>query len=278
MKNRSKKIIIRTKRDIFNDKKANHPSIFNGDGLDFIELREYRIGDDSRFIDHLTTAKKQKPFVRVFKEERELNIVTISLLSGSTTFGTKLQKQELIANIVATIGISALSYQDSFSSAIYTNSLQNLIKPSKKLNFLQKGVENILTYSTISKSIDYQNLEDTIKKHITKRSIIFFIGDFFDIPSFKKINSFHEVIALIVRDRFEERPKEIENINLTDANTKESIDVNIDKNFISEYQKNIHLYDSLLYKSLKKDRVRFAKIYTDENPTKKLRKLFMSKR
>ncbi len=278
MKSKSKKIIIRTKRDIFNDIKANHPSIFNGDGLDFSELREYQIGDDSRFIDHLTTAKKQKPYVRVFKEERELNIVTISLLSSSTLFGTKIEKKEFIANIVATIGISAISYQDTFSSAIYTKNIQKQIKSSKKLHFLQKGIENILSFSPLLQSIDYQKIEDEIKKHIKKRSIIFFIGDFFDIPSFKKLNSYHEVIVLIVRDRFEESPKEVENLNLTDANTNESISVNIDKNFIKSYQKKIHLHDNTLYKSLQHDRIRFAKIYTDENPSKKLRTLFMSKR
>ncbi len=255
MKNRAKKIIIRTKREIFNDIKANHPSIFNGDGLDFSELREYELGDDSRFIDHLTTAKKQKPYVRVFKEERELNIVAISLLSGSTLFGTKKEKKEHIAQIVATIGVSAISYQDSFSSAIFTDTLQNFINPSKKLYFLQKGIENILSFSPLYKGID-----------------------FFDIPRFKKLNTFHEVIALIVRDRFEEKPKEIENLNLTDANTSKSIDVNIDKKFIKEYQKRVHSHDHILYNTLKKDRVRFAKIYTDENPTKSLRKLFMSKR
>lgn len=278
MKNRAKKIIIRTKREIFNDIKANHPSIFNGDGLDFSELREYELGDDSRFIDHLTTAKKQKPYVRVFKEERELNIVAISLLSGSTLFGTKKEKKEHIAQIVATIGVSAISYQDSFSSAIFTDTLQNFISPSKKLYFLQKGIENILSFSPLYKGIDYQKIEDEIKRHIKKRAIIFFIGDFFDIPRFKKLNTFHEVIALIVRDRFEEKPKEIENLNLTDANTSKSIDVNIDKKFIKEYQKRVHSHDHILYNTLKKDRVRFAKIYTDENPTKSLRKLFMSKR
>jgi len=55
-------------------------------------------------------------------------------------------------------------------------------------------------------------------------------------------------------------------------------EVNIDKNFIKEYKENIKRHDHKLYNSLKKDRVRFVKIYTDENPLKGLRKLFWSKR
>ena len=278
MKTKAKKLIITTKRDIFNDIKANHPSIFNGDWMDFSELREYKLGDDSRFIDHTTSAKKQKLYVRVFKEEKELNIVTISLLGGSTFFGTNIKKQDFIASIVSTIGVLALSYQDNFSSAIFTDRFNSFIKPSKKLRYLQKSVEDNLEFEPLKKEIEFENIYKEIKKYIKKRSMIFLIGDFFDIFELKKLNTLHEVIVLIVRDRFEEELANIEYINLTDATSFEYQEVNIDKNFIKEYKENIKRHDHKLYNSLKKDRVRFVKIYTDENPLKGLRKLFWSKR
>ena len=277
MKNKAKKIIITTKREIFNDIKANHPSIFNGDGMDFSELREYSLGDDSKFIDHKTTAKKQKIYVRVFKEEKELNIFTIALLSGSTLFGTKIQKVEFIAKIVSILGVSTISYQDRFSFAIYTDKIHSFIKPSKSLKFVQKAVENCLEFDPLSKRIDFSNLFLEIKKYTKKRSIIFLIGDFFDYSDFKKLNTLHEIIVIIVRDRFEENLAQIERINLTDANTLKTKELNFSKDFIKKYKGNLKSYDHKLYESLKKDRVRFAKIYTDENPTKKLRKLFMSR-
>ena len=278
MKTKAKKLIITTKREIFNSIKANHPSIYNGDGLDFSELREYRLGDDSRFLDHKTSAKKQKLYVRVFKEERELNIVTISLLGGSTFFGTKISKQEFFAKIVATISLSAIFYQDRFSSAIYTDGIKHFVMPSKKLTFAQKAVEEILGFNSKGERVDFKNLEREIKRKIYKKSIIFLIGDFFDIVELKRLNTFHEVIVVIVRDRFEEKLAEIGNINFSDLNTFESIECDIDKNFLKSYQKAIKEHDRKLYHSLKKDRVKFVKIYTDENPTKKLTKLFWSRR
>ena len=278
MKTKAKKLIITTKREIFNNIKANHPSIYNGDGLDFSELREYRLGDDSRFIDHKTSAKKQKLYVRVFKEERELNIVTISLLGGSSFFGTKISKQEFIAKIVATISLSTIFYQDRFSSAIYTDEIKRFVMPSKKLSFSQKAVEEILEFNPKGEKVDFKNLESEIKRKIHKKSIIFLIGDFFDIVELKKLNSFHEVIVVIVRDRFEEKLDELGNITFSDLNISESIECTADKNFLKSYQKAVREHDRKLYHSLKKDRVKFVKIYTDENPTKKLTKLFWSRR
>ncbi len=278
MKTKAKKLIIRTKREIFNDIKANHPSIFNGDGLDFNDLREYVIGDDSRFLDHITSAKKQKPYVRVFKEEKELNIVTISLFGGSMIFGTKVQKSTLLAQIISIIGVSALSYQDRFSAGIFTDKMHHFIKPSKKLFFVQKAIEDILSFEPLGKKIKSENLENEIKKYVKKKSIIFLIGDFYEYIDLKKLNTIHEIIVLIVRDRFEEELSPIDFINFTDATTLKSIDAKIDKNFIKKYKKKVELDVHKLYTMLKKDRVKFAKIYTDENPIKKLRKLFMSKR
>ncbi len=278
MKDKAKKIIITTKREIFNDIKANHPSIFNGDGMDFSELREYTLGDDSRFVDHKSTAKKQKLYIRVFKEEKELNIFAVALLGGSTIFGTNIQKKEFIAKIISILGISAISYQDRFSFAIFTKKINFFIKPSKSLKFVQKAIKNCLEFDPLKKELDLKNLFFEIKKYTKKRSIIFLIGDFFDYSDFKKLNTLHEVIVIIIRDRFEENLAQIDRINLTDATTFKTKEFNFDKKFIKEYQKKIKEHDHKLYESLKKDRVRFVKIYSDENPVKKLKKLFMGQR
>jgi len=279
LKTKAKNIIIRTKRAVFNEYLANHPSLFDGDGMDFSELREYVDGEDAKKIDHITSAKKQKPYVKVYKSERELNIAVFSLLGGSTYFGTKIQKQESIANIASIIGVSAVQYQDRFSSYIYTNKIESFIKPSKKLSFVTKSVEKILEFYPVGKVLEYKNLQSEIKRHIKKRSILFFIGDFLtsDIPNFKKLNTKHEVIVIIVRDRFEEKLAKLSYINLTDASTLKSISLDIDKKYLQNYQKLLQKQDHYLFESLKKDRVRFTKIYSDENPMKNLKKLFLGR-
>jgi len=79
---------------------GNNPSLFQGEGFEFAELREYVYGDDVRKIDWKTTAKLGKPFVKIYHEERELNVVVSSMMNGSVYFGTTRAKSELIAELV----------------------------------------------------------------------------------------------------------------------------------------------------------------------------------
>ena len=74
------KILVRAKRQVFSEMVGNNPSVFQGEGYDFIELREYMAGDDIRLIDWNITAKMQKPYIKIFREERELNVVLVSVL------------------------------------------------------------------------------------------------------------------------------------------------------------------------------------------------------
>ena len=135
-----KKILIKTKRQIFSEIAGNNPSIFEGEGFDFMELREYTYGDDVRKIDWNVTARMQKPFIKLFKEERELNIVIISLLGGSVHFGQKRFKQELIAETAALLAFSAVKNGDVFSSYIYTDKVEAFTKPTKNIHAVSSTV------------------------------------------------------------------------------------------------------------------------------------------
>jgi len=123
MMSKLSKILVRARRQVFSEMVGNNPSIFQGEGYDFIELREYMPGDDIRHIDWNITAKMQKPYIKIFKEERELNIVIASMLNGSVHFGAKKFKQELIAEIVANLSYAILHNGDLLSTHIYADRL-----------------------------------------------------------------------------------------------------------------------------------------------------------
>ncbi len=53
---------------------GNNTTLFKGEGYDFVELREYEDGEDIKKIDWIISAKMQKPYVKVFHSQRELNI------------------------------------------------------------------------------------------------------------------------------------------------------------------------------------------------------------
>ncbi|HNH67425.1 MAG TPA: DUF58 domain-containing protein, partial [Bacteroidia bacterium] len=83
-----RKIEIKTKglsNQIFS---GEYHSAFKGRGMAFSEVREYIPGDDIRSIDWNVTARLNHPYVKVFEEERELNVMLIVDVSASGNFGT----------------------------------------------------------------------------------------------------------------------------------------------------------------------------------------------
>ncbi len=272
-----KKILIKTKRQIFSEISGNNPSIFEGEGFDFVELREYNYGDDVRRIDWNVTAKMQRPFIKIFKEERELNIAIVSLLGGSVHFGAKRFKQEVIAEVLALLAFSAAKNGDKFSSYIYTDSIDTVIKPTKNVHAVHKAVENVLTFDALGKSVASKALSKSLFEEIKRRSIIFVLGDFFEEFDFKLLAKKHEVVAIMIRDRFEENPPELGTINLADPGSLNSQLMQIDKKALKRYREKVHQKDHEFYAHCRKNRVAFTKIYTDEDPFVKLSKLFLKR-
>jgi uncharacterized protein (DUF58 family) len=271
-----KKIILKTKKQVYGDMIGNNASMFQGEGFEFAELREYVYGDDVRKIDWKTTAKLGKPFIKVYKEERELNVVVVSVLSGSTYFGTVKQKSDVITEVVATLGFSAVKNADLFSHMIFADKMYDFSKPSKKLFSVHKAVEEVASFEPLGKEADYQALLETLVSRLKKKALLFIVSDFVGEIDLKLLAKKHDVFAVMVRDRFEENPSELGYLQLIDMETKQSFEGDIDSSVLKSYKKALHDNDEKLYKQFKKQGVRFTKIYTHEEPTLKLMKKMRS--
>ncbi len=269
-----KKILVRARRQVFSELIGNNPSIFQGEGYDFIELREYMPGDDIRHIDWNITAKKQQPFIKVFKEERELNVVLATMLNGSVHFGSKKFKQELIAEITAMLSFSAIRNGDLFSSFLFADRLYKENRPSKKIYAVETLVKEVLDFDALHKKADYKQMGQYLMKRLKRKSLIIVIADFFDLPDFKVLARKHEVIAIIVRDRMEEHPPAFGFSTLQDPESGAELEGDFNTSTIKAYEARVAGHDHQLYERLRKDQVRFVKIYTDESAAVKLRRLF----
>lgn len=270
-----KKILIKTKKAIFSQKIGNNTSKFKGEGYDFVELREYEDGEDIRKIDWVISAKMQKPFVKVFLAQRELDINIVSILGGSVHFGTSRLKQEVISEISAILGYSSCAQGDTYSSFIANELVQLETKKTKKIISVDAMVRNIYNYNAIGKKVDYLTISNELFHKIKKKSIIFLIGDFFNVEdlNLKLLAKKHEVIAIIVRDKFEESPSSIGSVHFTDPQTFQKYDGTLNPSLIKEYTKNIHKNDEKLYENFKISGIDFIKIYTDDNVLMKMMKL-----
>ncbi|MEN4046371.1 DUF58 domain-containing protein [Sulfurimonas sp. NWX367] len=268
------KILVRARRQVFSEMVGNNPSIFQGEGYDFIELREYMPGDDIRHIDWNITAKLQKPYIKIFREERELNVVVASMLNGSVYFGSKRFKQDVIAEITAMLSFSTIKNGDLLSSYIFSDKLESFLKPSKKLFQVHKSTNEILDFDPLNKKADYKVLADTLFKRLKRKSLIVIVGDFFEIPDFKVLAKKHEVVAVIVRDRLEERPPEMGFTSLVDPESGAVLEGDFNAQTVKEYAKKVLVHDRKLYATFRKHQIRFTKVYTDGKIGVSLRRLF----
>jgi len=268
------KILVRARRQVFSEMVGNNPSIFQGEGYDFIELREYMPGDDIRHIDWNITAKLQKPYIKIFREERELNVIVASMLNGSVYFGSKRFKQEVIAEVVAMLSFSTIKNGDLLSSYIFTDKVESHLKPSKKLFHVQKSVDEVLSFESLNHKADYKFLADTLFKRLKRKSLIIIVGDFFEIPDFKLLAKKHEVIAIVVRDLLEEKPPHMGFSSLVDPESGNVIEGDFNDATVKSYAQRVQVHDRKLYATFRKHHIRFTKVYTHENVGVALRRLF----
>ncbi len=270
-----KKIIIKTRRQIFSEVIGNNSSLLKGEGYDFLELKEYEYGEDVKKIDWIISAKLQKPYVKVFHAQKELQVNIVPILNGSVYFGSKRFKQELITEICSILAYSCIKQRDPFTSYIANSKVELCTKKSKRQFVVNIMNEKIFNYKTLGKIQNFKNISEELFKQIKRKSIIFLIGDFFEIKNIdlKLLSKKHEVVAVVVRDTFEEKPYELGNVNLIDPSTNKTFDGYLNKDTISKYEKSVKLNDHLLYEHFQSCGIKFTKIYTHEEALPKLLRL-----
>jgi len=258
-------IIIKARKKAFSLFAGNRHSKKHGEGLNFEELREYQIGDNVKRIDYNITAKKQKPYIKVFSEEKELNIIIVGLIDYKSYFGSKLLKYEKMLEIIATLGFSGLKSDDRVGIEIYSKN-NIFIKPTKNiksLSLLSKFDDNI-----IDTKLENQKILDNLIRH-KKNSVLIIVSDFFYDYDFKKLGSKFDTYCVIVRDKLEENPSKLNGLTLINPlNNKTSI-----ADFGNSYKSKILANDSKLIQNFKKSNIKYLKIYTDEEISK-LRRIF----
>ncbi|KIM11598.1 MAG: hypothetical protein KU37_05215 [Sulfuricurvum sp. PC08-66] len=265
---------MRARRQVFSQLAGNNASRYKGEGYDFAELRQYQIGDDIKHIDWNITAKMQTPYVKLFHEERELNVTLVAMMGGSLHFGTQRLKQEAVAEVVALLGYSAIKNQDRITTILLQEAIHKTLPPSKSTLAVHRGVDEVLGCEVVNHHANYEGLDSLLMPRLRHKSLIIIVGDFFALPEIALLSKRHEVVAVIVRDRVEEQPKAMGFASLIDPENGAVLEGDFGASRIEGYAQKVRLHDAQLFDVLKKNGVRFTKIYSDENPYAKLRRLF----
>mgnify|MGYP002232371260 CR=1 FL=1 len=145
---RVRSIEIKTKAITNNIFAGEYHSAFKGRGMSFAEVREYQPGDDIRDIDWNVTARMNRPYVKVFEEERELTLMLLIDLSASQNFGTHQRTQrELATEIAATLAFSAMKNNDKIGVIFFTDRIEKFIPPQKGASMCFTSSGSCLTSS-----------------------------------------------------------------------------------------------------------------------------------
>jgi uncharacterized protein (DUF58 family) len=175
--------------------------------LDFDDFREYQHGDEVRFIDWNVTARMNTPFVRKFREERELSVVIAVDVSGSADYGSvSLSKREIAAETAAVLGFSALHNGDKVGLLVFAHKPILFIPPEKGSRHLLRMIREILVAKPTQPGTSVAEACDFLVRTLRRKSVIFLISDFYSDPLEKPIGKLakkHETIALRVLDPLE---------------------------------------------------------------------------
>ena len=191
---------------------GEYHSAFKGHGLSFDSVREYQYGDDIRSIDWNVSARMRNLFVKQYIEERELSVVLMIDMSGSTEFGSGRRKRDLILEVAALFLNLAQINNDRVSACIFTDRVERYIRAKKGRKFILKVLDEILKCRPQSRRTDISGAIDFIQRVLKKRSIIFIISDFLDpddsfILKMKLLARKHDIIPIQVSDPLEKEAR-----------------------------------------------------------------------
>lgn len=276
-----RKIEIKTKGLSQNIFAGEYHSAFKGRGMTFSEVREYQYGDDIRDIDWNVTARHNRPYVKVFEEERELTVMLMVDVSGSKDFGAVGEvKREFMAEIAATIAFSAIQNNDKVGVVFFSDKIEKFIPPKKGKKHILLVIRELLDFQPENRGTDINMAMEFLTSAIKKRCTTFVISDFIDdthdyYKSMSIANNKHDVIALQVYDKREAELPDVGLMRVLDSETGEERWINTSsKKTRQAYQKWWFNRQQRMNITAQRCKVDLASMATNEDYVKTLMSLF----
>lgn len=278
---RVRKIEIKTRglsRNIF---AGEYHSAFKGRGMAFSEVREYQYGDDIRNIDWNVTARYNKPFIKVFEEERELTVMLLIDVSGSREFGSvDKTKKNVITEIAAILAFSAIQNNDKIGVIFFSEKIEKFIPPKKGRSHILRIIRELIDFEPQERGTDITGAIRYMTNAIKKRCTAFLISDF--IQKEKELenalsiaNNKHDLVALRIYDQRETELPPIGMVKLKDAETGQYIWVDSSSQATRQaYTKWWANLSGKLDSQFKKSGVDYVNINTNEDYVRSLISLF----
>jgi len=165
---------------------GEYESTFKGQGMEFDEVREYVPGDEVRMIDWNVTARMNRPFVKVFKEEREMTIMILVDVSRSLLMGSSGKtKQRSAAELAALMALLATRNNDRVGLLTFGSAVETFIPPQKGRGHVWRIIRTILKpQADGSRTSNLGEALQHAQRVLKRRATVIVISDFF-VDSFR---------------------------------------------------------------------------------------------
>lgn len=259
---------------------GEYHSAFKGRGMMFSEVREYQYGDDIRDIDWNVTARHNKPYVKVFEEERELTVMLLVDVSGSRLFGAVgEEKREMIAEIAATLAFSAIQNNDKIGVIFFSDKIEKFIPPKKGRKHILFIIRELLDFTPESRGTDIGMVLRYFSDALKKRCTTFLISDFIDEKDYYKALSIasnkHDVYGVQVYDKRDSQLPDVGLMRVADleTGTEQWVDTS-SRRVRNDYSRWWYERQQNMSDTLKRCRVGSVSVATDEDFVSALKGLF----
>jgi uncharacterized protein (DUF58 family) len=262
-------IEIRTKRLVNDLFSGEYHSTFKGQGMEFEEVRQYQPGDDIRLIDWNVTARTGFPYVKKFREERELSVVILVDASSSGRFGTRERfKSDTAAELTALLAFSAIKNNDKVGLIIFTDRIEKFIPPQKGRSHVPRLIRELLYFSPRAPVPTWSarsNTSTRLSSVVGCFPYLDFLSDGDNKP-LQLSNRKHDVIAIKVGDPREAKFENVGLIELEDAETGEIVLINTaSRQFRREFEARATEDDQNLKRDLRRINIDMIKVQTDQS-------------
>lgn len=199
-----KRVHIKSSKAVTSIMAGQYKSVFRGSGIEFEEVREYCPGDDVKTLDWKVSARLGKPFIKLYKEERESIVMLLIDMSSSLQFGTfSGPKLERAAEVASVLAFNAIKNSDKVGAIFFTDHVEKYIPPKKGSGHVWRVIKEIFTFVPQGKGTNISDALDYLARISKKRSFVFVLSDFLDdgyLKSLRTLRQKHEVIGVKIYD------------------------------------------------------------------------------
>ncbi|MBD5210941.1 MAG: DUF58 domain-containing protein [Bacteroidales bacterium] len=275
-----RRIEIKTRglsRNIF---AGEYHSAFKGRGMTFSEVREYQYGDDIRDIDWNVTARHNHPYVKVYEEEREMTVMLLIDVSSSRYFGAVgEEKRQMMAEIAATLAFSAIQNNDKAGVIFFSDKIEKFIPPKKGRKHILLIIRELLDFTPESQGTDLSVVLKYFSDALKKRCTTFLISDYIDEHDYSRALSVaanrHDIYGIQVYDKRDSKMPNVGLMRVSDLETGADRWINTSSKKVRQaFEKWWYQRQQSMVETLRKSRVDFVSVTTDEDYVAPLMTLF----